>query len=213
MSPPRVKASEGRLRFAAPLWSSATACGCCWLTAEGPAVLPPLVATFAAAGGFGALGFRGTGAIASTTSDWQCSITSAGTGSSLGGAHIPSAPEHGKGCRRGIDRSMIHTYGPLHPGSRSDTGTSSSGTTSLMWRKPRIAERGSLSTVGMPGHCCRKSWNIWLSRGTVFAGACAATQSPELSCGSLIFHVLLSCVRLRSRKAEQNGCLRERARR
>lgn len=38
-----------------PLWSSATVCGCCWLTAEGPAVLPPLVVMFAAAGGFGAL--------------------------------------------------------------------------------------------------------------------------------------------------------------
>ena len=41
----------------------------------------------------------GTGAMASTASDWQCAITSAGTGKSLGGAHMPSAPEQGNGCR------------------------------------------------------------------------------------------------------------------
>ena len=49
--------------------------------------------------------------------------------------------------------------------------------------------------------------------GAALAGECAATHRPVPSCGSLIFHVRLSCLRLPSTSAEQNGCLSESARR
>ena len=69
--PPPDDESEGFLRFCGALGSSSNAeCAAC-----PPPPEAALLDEDAAAGCFGAGGLRGTGAMASTASDWQCSIT------------------------------------------------------------------------------------------------------------------------------------------
>ena len=53
-----------------------------------------------------AAGLRGTGATASTASDWQCSITSSGTGKSLGGAHLEVEREVEGEVEREVEREV-----------------------------------------------------------------------------------------------------------